>query len=1091
MKINYILSNTTKGATSKALSQVVSEAEKKLLENFVVIVPETKSIIIEKEILALSSNAAVANVFVYSFVRLLGKFNNVPKEKIISKQTAVMLIRKIIYDNLDKLDCYKKTAKNINFAEKIYETLQQFKSSDVSVEDLKTALEGCDNSLKAKLLDIILIYDEYEKMLGENLFDDCDKLNMLKKFAGESEFIKSSHIYIVGFDNVTSEMVSVLTELAKNAKDITFSSVFFDAKREDNYIQTNELFKKFRRVAENLKYKYIPVPYKKINKGDFYRLENNLFLPKLEKVKYDGHVKIYEANSKEEEIRFVASKIIELIKLGKRFKDIGVLALNLVEDGEKIKQIFDEYKINYFVNEDIDVSNHYLIGFIKNCFELCLSNLSSEIVLKFLKSPFVESKKVAAFENFVVEYGFNYGDFLKPLPDGFKEKCNDFDAFAKILTEFQAFYIKFAEKLKNAESVFDFCEAINFVVEWFDIKTKLAEISAFEKNCGWREKSSVSDIILDKLTEFLNMFKNFFGNTKVNADEFLQIFLSGFSTVRINLSPVSVDCVVVQNNTDGFFDLKDLFIVSADEDKFPVMIQDMGIILDSELEAANLLINKEIEPTTKDINAREKFAAFESLLEPSENLFVSYSKQGEDGSQKKPSIIVQKIKDLFGKENVLVKDFVCQKNISKQGTIKDFSKHVGEFFDGKTDLEDLNEEYNLLKKDFGENFKSYLENMTKSEQSFKLVAAKDLFFAGAKTSASQLERYFACPYSFFATYGLKLKENKNSKLSQLDVGNLMHKLAELFVKNIDKFLNIEESKRKSEIENFISGVFEDFNLNKTNNRASLKVAFEEAKRLCDYLILEQQNSSFKAKVNEFSFSKENAVKILLDDKTEILFEGKIDRIDEFGEFIRIIDYKTGSIDASLFSVYHGKKMQLVSYLMAISQIKNKKIAALLYLPIHSEYVKNEEKLEEKYKMDGFLLNNAEVLKYMDASLSFDNPKSKFIPLTIASGKEAKKLSGFKISRAGDKILSMEDFETLKSYNEKLLKQAIEEIRNGNIMPSPIKKGGAEQTMPCTYCNLRGFCGVENTKFKNGRSCVSLVKMKDFYEKETNETKEGE
>ena len=34
----------------------------------------------------------------------------------------------------------------------------------------------------------------------------------------------------------------------------------------------------------------------------------------------------------------------------------------------------------------------------------------------------------------------------------------------------------------------------------------------------------------------------------------------------------------------------------------------------------------------------------------------------------------------------------------------------------------------------------------------------------------ELEKYFDCPYLFFATYGLRLKENKDAKVSSLDVG---------------------------------------------------------------------------------------------------------------------------------------------------------------------------------------------------------------------------------------------------------------------------------------------------------------------------------
>jgi len=1082
MKINYVLSDRTKSATTKTLVEVVSRAEKDMLTNFVVIVPETKSIIIEKELLALSKKGAFANIFIYSFVRLLNRLNFAKKETIISKQTAVMLIRKIVYENIDNLDCYKKTAKNINFAEKIYDTLQQFKSSEVSYEDLKLAYLQADSALKSKLKDIIFIYEKYEELLGETIFDDCDKLNLIKRFVKKSDFIKNAEIFVVGFDNITNEMISVLEELAKNAKEITFSSVYFSEKREDKYIQNNELFYKYRRVAENLKYPYVPALASSRLKGDFYVAATNLFLPTIKQAKYNGDIKIFAANNKEQEIRFVASKIIEFVNSGLKFKDIGVLSLDIVNDEKIIKRIFDEFKINYFVNQEIDISNHCLILFIKLCFELYLSHLSSDKVLKFLKSEFFREQKAYEFENFVFEYGLNYNDFLKPLKKEWKESCRDFDNFANLLCKFQDFYIKFAEKLKNAKTALEFSNVILYALEYFNVENKLKEVSEFQITCGLREESQVSSAIYAKVKEFLEMLCNFLGDMKMMPDEFLQVFLSGFSVVKLNLVPVSVDCVVVQNNTDGFYNIKNMFIVGADEDMFPMVIKDSGIILDSELEKTNILSGKKIEPTTKDINAREKFIAYESILEPSEKLYISYSVQALDGTQKKPSRIIQRLAALFGKD-IFIKGFNQPKFISKISYEREFAEHISDYFSGEYLLYDINNEYLVLKGELGTYFNSYLFESLQNNPSFVIDNAKELYFSHSRTSSSQIEKYFACPYQFFANYGLRLKENKNAKLSKLDIGVLLHKVAEIFVKNINKFKGFEEEKLAEQIESYLLNIFDKLNLNKSRNQAAVKFLFEESMRLCKFLLKEQNESGFKASCNEFVFCGENSPKLVLDGGEELSLEGKIDRIDEWGDYVRIIDYKTGDIDADLFSIYYGKKIQLVSYLSAISGIKNKKIAGLFYLPIHSDYVKNISKLEEKYKMNGFLLKDIDVIKHMDNNLSFDFPKSNFVPILIKSNDDVKTRNVFELSRAGQKFLTENEFNNLKKYIEKLCRKAACEIREGYIEPSPLKKGDDEATMPCAYCELAGFCGLENARFSEGRKCQANIDIDKFKEEE--------
>ena len=215
MKINYILSDTTKHATSVALSRVIKRAEQNVFGDFIVIVPETKSIIIEKELLSLSKSKAFANIYVYSFVRLLKRLGFVPEEKIVTKPACVLLLRKIILSNLNKLECYKKTAKTVGFAEKMYETIAQLKSSGIGCDDLKNLEKLQSSSLKAKLKDIAFVYEEYEKALGDGLYDDLDKLALLSNFAKTSDVIKQAEIFVVGFDNITFEMGEVLKNLAK------------------------------------------------------------------------------------------------------------------------------------------------------------------------------------------------------------------------------------------------------------------------------------------------------------------------------------------------------------------------------------------------------------------------------------------------------------------------------------------------------------------------------------------------------------------------------------------------------------------------------------------------------------------------------------------------------------------------------------------------------------------------------------------------------------------------------------------------------------------------------------------------------------
>ena len=412
MKLNYILSETSSSATSAAIREIIKKAESDMLSNVIVLVPEPKSIAIERELLDVSTYGAFANVFVYSFMRLLSRIGEIKESEVVSKQTCVMLIRKIILENIDNLSCYKKTAKTIGFAEKIYDTIAQFKASSLSPQDVKAIADSSEGALRSKMQDIAFLFDLYESQLGDNLFDDCDKLRKLGELAKTNEFILNSDIFVVGFDNVTSDMLDVLKEFAINSKSITFSCVYFNENRKDKYIQNNELYHKFASVAERLKYPYNPKFVNAAYSGDFWNIQNYLYSIENKTVESNNSVHLYEFDNKSQEFDFVANQILTQVKNGKRFRDIAVIDAELEKDAMAISKVFDEYGIPYFIAKPYDIADHFYVRFIKMSIEVITSNFSAEKVLRWLSSPLLNIENYSLFENYVKEFGVNYSSFL-------------------------------------------------------------------------------------------------------------------------------------------------------------------------------------------------------------------------------------------------------------------------------------------------------------------------------------------------------------------------------------------------------------------------------------------------------------------------------------------------------------------------------------------------------------------------------------------------------------------------------------------------------------------------------------------------------
>ena len=1152
MKINFVLSDTTKSATTETLKKVLQKSEEDFFTNNIVIVPETKSIIIEKELLALSKSGVLLNVFVYSFVRLLDRIGDVPYDKILSKQALILLLKKIILENYDKLTCYKKTAKTVGFAEKMYENIAQFKSCNISADDLRQLSDKSNKGLQEKLNDIILLYEEYENKLKGKYLDECDKLSLISSYSKENDFLKTCNVYIVGFDNITIQMQSVLKGLAVNSKEITFSAVYINEKKRNKHICTNELYKKFRHIADELKYPYEPEYISSRKRGDFKVIQDNLFYPTEKKYKTNGLVEVFKAKTDKIELDFVANTILTEIEKGRRFKDFGLYVCGLSEKEELIRECFNKYKIPYFINSSNEIDKHFFVKFLINIFELSLTNLQSDKVLSFVSNPIFDAQCYDLFENYVYETGSSYGDFLENISDNFlqnyfekykflsnsedenydkncilssknTEKCanlskkaenNDknanntknnteekikinsyrnikIDELKQTLLKLQNFYREFNEKVIMAKTTSDFISIINFAISYFDCENKLNEISKFQKENGLIIESEITSVILQKVKNYNNQILNFLGDESVTLKEFLMIYTSGFASIKLNISPVSIDCVIVQDNTDGFYDIAQMFIVGAVDGAFPGKIQDCGVIVDSELNTINSVMeNKFIEPTINEINKREKFRIYETLLEPKEKLYISYSEKLSSGKVNMPSEVITNLFDLFKKENIEKTSYNRLNFVNFDILESKFAKKVCDYNHDnlETSLSELSELKNLLGDKISENLGSYIENQIVNADSnycFSISGLSDLYFYNNTTSISQIETYFDCPYKFFYKYAIKLRENKIAEIRALDLGTIIHRVAELFVKNLSDYKDLAEQKFKTKVYALLDYAISENHFNQNKNLGLIKIVKEECVRLCKSLMREQSESNFKFNDAEYEFENEKAVKLNSTLNPNLTISGKVDRIDKFNDYIRIIDYKTGKISKDLKSIYYGTKIQLAVYLEAMQKISNTNVAGILYFPIHSEFSKNEDETSKMYRMDGFLLSDVDVLKNMDIKISEENKVSDLVNFKVKFDKK----TGIMSLNEKCTTYSSVEFDAIKNYVNKLCSLAVDEILGGYIEPSPIADENSLKS--CANCPIYGFCGLEKSKFSSGRRQTSKITISSFYEENKVENNDKE
>lgn len=384
--------------------------------------------------------------------------------------------------------------------------------------------------------------------------------------------------------------------------------------------------------------------------------------------------------------------------------------------------------------------------------------------------------------------------------------------------------------------------------------------------------------------------------------------------------------------------------------------------------------------------------------------------------------------------------------------------------------------YVAVKKRMDKKTQNIFDNMYKSYNKFVLKNSEELFFPKKTTSISELESYFSCPYKHYAEYGLKIRAREDARLKAVDVGNIMHKIAEYFVKDIASIVKMEKNKQKYFILHIIDKALKENEVSSASNQYIVKLLRSEAERMCQALMFQFNNSDFKPAETELFFGSNSHVSAIdLNDKIKI--EGKIDRVDTTSDAFRVIDYKTGAFDLSASEVFYGKKIQLFIYLKALEKYKNLKAAGTFYLPIKNIFTEESRDGEflSTYRMEGYFVDNVDTVLKMDKSLSLENPNSKIISANLSTNKE-NVLSNIIKLQPKNHIMPAKMLGDISNYVTEISRIAVKEITEGYIHPSPLEKSGRAT---CEYCDYKFICGFPTSELDTPRKIEKDIKFEKF------------
>lgn len=1101
MSLKYILGGSGYGKTMYCFKDIKNKLSNESDNSIIYIVPEQFTHESERNLINYLEEESLIRGEVLSFKRLafhlISKEGGLPK-KIIDETTKNMIIKKIALDNKAVFKYYNKSLKKVGFIKEVGKLITEFSKYNVTVEKLDIYLNKLKDDITTynKINDLALIYKNYNIYVKDRgVCIDC-VLDILVEKIKNYDFLDNAEIWIDGFNSFTPQELNVIKELLIKCKNVNITLTlkekkifYYNLNMMDSFYEVKNTVNKITKKANEIGVKvdipiYLNECYRLKNNVEMLFLERNYFYNNKSFLNKVNNVYILENLNIYEEVENVSKIVVYLIREKNiSYSDISIITGNLSGYKNIVEMIFNKYDINYFIDKKETITVHPLTEFIISMIDVVATNFSYEAIFRFLKTNLtpMEQEDVYILENYVLANGIKgtiwlKKDFTYGFEDEiFKEKIN----FLK--REFIRYIEPIISCFKNKKAtVKEISISIFNVIENLKIRDELSNLinnaESVKNHILAKIHGNTWDSVMDLFTKLVEVLEE----DKFTSKEFAKVIETGLKSMEIGVIPYQQDKITVGDlKRTRLPKTKVLFILGVNEGMIPEIPTEKGFFSDEEKE--NFIKNDiHLTSTSKQRSYEERFNIYSAITKAEEYLYISYNRGDLLGKPIRVSRLITSIKNMFPKINIInnLDDTITL----PQAMFSNIGNTLGNYIKDNNINPIDKDLYNWYRNDINYCKKiSNIEEILLSNYSNEYLSENTinkLYGNKINTSVSRLEKYMRCPYAYFVEYNLRAKERKLYELKALDYGNIIHDILEVYAKylyeNKISWRDMPQNELNEVVEYCINEVVADERNNIFQNKESSKYMLKNIKKMVrrSIWVLNEhiKNGLFEVYKSEVEFKENtllNSIYIDINEKQKIILTGRIDRIDVYKsednkKYIKIIDYKTGSIQFNIEDVYFGIQLQLILYIDAF--LKNSKTifgegnittevlpGGIFYFNIKNPIVEVTEELSETaieslifdtFKMTGLVVADEDVIKSLDTTLE---SSSSIIPVSL------KKDGSYD---GNTSVVTLEEFNEVREAVISKTKEIGRDIFNGVIKPFPYKKG---KETACDYCNYNAIC----------------------------------
>ena len=1103
MGVTFVLGPAGAGKTTAIQREIAELSRREPQQRILYLVPEQMTLSAQRTLLNLHPDHGVMNTEILSFNRLAHRIfeeTGMLQEKLLDDMGKSMILYKIACDHADELRYYQASVRQRGFIGQLKIMLTELYQYQIGDEELRQLAEAQppDSILRAKWEDIRKIRQYFEAYTADTMLSSEQVLDVLAERIQRSRLIAESRIYLDDFSGFTPQQYRVLAGLIRRARSLTVCLSMTPAawKQAEGtadwkelpanlFHETQKTVLKLQSLAREARVPYQLRWCQQPGQPALEALRNGLF--RAGGGRYEGPQNQVFAQTMETpavELDWLLHEILHLVREeGLRYREIAVVAGDMERYAHALRRRLALYGMPGYIDSKSEFLLNPYAQLIVQSLKAAWNGGSYDTVFSLIKTGLtpLTPEQADEFENEALRQNWRG---LPRYVQELRERANW--PQAQVLAEALD---RFREKSPaGSHLVRERLQALRELLDNLALAQRMEEKSQELQKEGKLLEAMEYHRLPQAVEEVLNRMEEALGGVSMDAREFSGVMDLGLEQCRLGTLPPSLDQLIFgdmeRTRLEG---VRVLFVIGFQDGCFPKGESAPGLLTRREREVCGAIA--EMPPMDREDQQLQYLQLYTLLGKASERIYFSCCTGDGKGKLQSPSLLWRRLQGLMevkrwpDRSRELTRPLAYLMEQSRA-----MAPEAIEWYQGNGYRKMLQK----LKR--AEKEAVPLEYLTRE------TVGELLDLEGRSVSVTQLEQYVRCPFSYFLRYGLRLKEREMPQVSRLDDGNVLHEILEEAGEWFRALWGEGADRSEEELREYVARLCEnkkeEYSVYQTTGR--YRYYWRRLQETAGYAvrILSEQLAAgqFKPEAFEWSFGrgKSRPVEIPLSDGTVIRLQGKIDRVDILrradGDYLRIIDYKSGKTSYSESDVYAGLQLQLPIYMEAalesgtLTGTGKGRPAGIFYFHLTPMLQKGTNGLGEQEKsrllqkqgrLEGLLLEDRVIAESMDCGLA-DEPRVLRAALT--------KSGAF---RSSDRTATAGQFRQLGQFARGKVAEAAEKIRSGQMEARPVESG---QRLPCTYCTFRGACRFDERLPGAETGCVEELKPGEFWKRLEEEIK---